>query len=517
LQRMKLVEKRRVESARIPPQSNVSSPVANTPAAQQILGLQRAVGNRAVAAFLVGAQPKLLVGAANDPYEREADAVAEQVMANIRLGNHLDQPRGGEGIPGRDVASGLQRRPVPSADAPEIGLSGGELDVRTEAQIGALRAGGSPLSARLRRPMEGAFGTDFRSIRLHSGSTSEEICRKMGAQAFTVSNDIFLGSSTPSLEHPTGQRLLAHELSHTIQQGAAKSIVQSAFRRKVHTVGSVQRIRSGQNPVGLIHPTSKDLLYGINGPRGATKGKLNRHQKLRLRTIDDYNRAIGINKAMGAKTSAMGLYDVRVELASIKPWGLPSDPSSPPYDSVNDEDLERWVDYLRLNKDKVGLVDLGQKASGWFATSKINEKGRFKKNRKESQAKQARADRLTSKQTRQFLGCANKAEAQALYDAMSPNKQEALNQWVYRAFFRRTSKLGQDFTVKVQGAKIHFNTVSDPNYDSVQRPNWQETGLKTQSETGKNDKNRAITVSEYRHMQKLKKDYPDHFNEYAEI
>jgi hypothetical protein len=511
-----LVAKRRVASVHIPRQSGVFSPVTNTPAVQRTLDLQRTVGNRAVAAFLVGAQPKLIVGAANDPYEREADAVAEQVMANIRSGTHPDQPKVGEEHPECGVASGLQRRPVLSVDAPEIGLSGGELDVRSEAQIGALRVSGSPLSARLRRPMEGAFGTDFGGIRLHRGSTSEAICRKMGAQAFTVSNDIFFGAGTPSLEHATGQRLLAHELSHTIQQGAARSIVQSAVRRKVDAGGLVQRIQSGHNPKSLISPTSNDLLYGINIPRGQTKGNLNKFQKLKLRTIDDYNRAIGINRAMMAQTSAMGLYDVRVELASIKPWGLPRDPNFQ-YDAVNDEAIERWIEYLRLYKNKVGLVDLGQKASGWFTTSNIDKKGRFKKNRKESQANAAKADRLTSKETRQFLGCANKAAAQALYDAMSDTKKQALNEWIYRAFFRRTSKLGQDFTVKVQGAKVHFNTVSDPNYNALLGPNWQATGLKTQSDTGKNDKNRAITVSEYRHMQKLKKDHPNQFNEYAEI
>jgi hypothetical protein len=139
-------------------------------------------------------------------------------------------------------------------------------------------------------------------------------------------------------------------------------------------------------------------------------------------------------------------------------------------------------------------------------------------NRAESQANQPKVDRLTSTDTRRFLSAANvKGTAQTQYDAMSGPKQTALNKWVYRAFFRRTSKLGQDFTIKVQNATVHFNTVADPNYQPLLGPQWQDNGLRTMSKTGQNDKNRSITVSELRHMKKLAKQYPNQFNVYGEM
>lgn len=488
----------------------------STPVSQRILDLQRTVGNRTVAALVAAAQPKLVVSAANDRLEREADTAADQVMAlldrNVRMNPLLDTIGVADGV----ASSGLQRRAT--ADAPVAGRSGGEVDTRTETQIGTLRAGGSSLPSRLRSPMEGAFGVDFGKVRLHRGRTSEMLCRKMGAIAFTVGSDVFLGSSAPPLERPVGQHLLAHELSHTIQQGAVGGLVKPTVHRSVELTGLVQRFY-GDDPKDKITQDSSDLLYGNSDPRAATKVCLDANQRLKLRTIDEYNSRIGINKLITSTFAALGLFYLREQLDSTAEWGL-SAWRNRAIDPQNDDALEKWIGFLRAHKDKVGLVDLGEKG-GWFVKAKIDQKHRFKKNRRFSQADQAKGDRLTSKEIRQFLGSPNIAAAEALFYPMSPKKQEALNAWVYRALFRRTSKLGQDFTIKELRAKVHFNTASDPDYqppkdpDTVVTPTWQDTGVATQSRK-KINKNRPITVSEFRHMEKLKKTNPDSFNVYGE-
>ncbi|HET9078523.1 MAG TPA: hypothetical protein VFN68_16420 [Acidimicrobiales bacterium] len=278
----------------------------------------------------------------------------------------------------------------------------------------------------------------------------------------------------------------------------------------------VQRdLRYGNDPQTGIAEDSPDLLYGINIPRAQTKGRLSDDQRKRLRTIDDYNRAIGINAIIKGTTAAMALYDVRAQLASTGAWGLTMDATLNTVD--NQGSIQLWIDYLRAHAAHIGLEDLGSR-SGPLVRDKINTKDRFKKNRKESQANQPKADRLTPSETRDFLAPTHtKTTAQNVYDAMSPAKQAALNEWVYRAFFRRTSKLGQDFTVKVLGGMVHFNTVADPDYKPLLGPQWKDKGLEKMSKSGKNDKNRAITVSEYRHMKKLAKQHPGSFNVYGEI
>jgi len=194
--------------------------VTASPVAQPILDLQRMVGNRAVVALLNAAQPKLTVGAADDPYEREADAVANDVMALLRSVTPGVLAEPSDVQPSRTVQSRIHRRPgSTAAGPPEIGMSGGDLDSGAEQQLAALRGGGSPVPSRIRGLMEGAFGADFGRVQLHRGPASEALNRTMGAAAFTVGHDIFLGSDTPSFDQPSGQRLLAHELTHTLQQG----------------------------------------------------------------------------------------------------------------------------------------------------------------------------------------------------------------------------------------------------------------------------------------------------------
>lgn len=145
----------------------------------------------------------LTVGAADDPLEREADAVARTVIARMR------------GTSGPTV----RRAPATGATGAAIGAAGGELDQGTTRTIeSARRSGGSPLEASSKRRMEGAFGADFSSVRVHTGAQAGELNRAMSAEAFTVGNDIFF-NDRPDTSRADGQRLLAHELAHTLQKG----------------------------------------------------------------------------------------------------------------------------------------------------------------------------------------------------------------------------------------------------------------------------------------------------------
>ncbi len=72
--------------------------------------------------------------------------------------------------------------------------------------------------------MEGAFGADFSQVRVHSGSASSKLNDRVQAKAFTIGNDIFFRDGVPDARTSHGQELLAHELTHTVQQGAARSL-----------------------------------------------------------------------------------------------------------------------------------------------------------------------------------------------------------------------------------------------------------------------------------------------------
>jgi hypothetical protein len=81
-----------------------------------------------------------------------------------------------------------------------------------------LPGGGFPIPDSVRIPMEAAFGHDFRGVRLHTDAVAEGSAEELQASAFTVGHDIVFAPSRFNPETPDGQRLLAHELAHVVQQ-----------------------------------------------------------------------------------------------------------------------------------------------------------------------------------------------------------------------------------------------------------------------------------------------------------
>jgi len=176
-------------------------------------------------------QPKLIVGQANDPQEREADRVADQVM-------RLATPQAGQPTPALASAPRLKinRKCAPCDDEEEIKLQrkgeiGGHVN---EAAVAprivneALSSPGRPLSPTTRAFMEPRFGRDFSQVRVHAGSEAAKSARSVNALAYTVGHDIVFGNDRLEDETAAGRTLLAHELAHVVQQsqGLNESTVQ---------------------------------------------------------------------------------------------------------------------------------------------------------------------------------------------------------------------------------------------------------------------------------------------------
>ncbi|MDQ6727493.1 MAG: DUF4157 domain-containing protein, partial [Actinomycetota bacterium] len=128
-----------------------------------------------------------------------------------------------------------------------------------ERRIQQARAGGKPLPAPVRRPMETALSADLGGVRVHEGHESDALNRSMQSRAFTVGNDIFFARGEYSPGGPSGRHLLAHELVHTVQQGAAGPVRRAAeqVQRYVllngtdYTMGQGAKLESQEIAVGL--------------------------------------------------------------------------------------------------------------------------------------------------------------------------------------------------------------------------------------------------------------------------
>ena len=166
----------------------------------------------AVAASALAFQAKLAVGGSEDPAEREADAVAAEVVSRIARRDFSEDP---EEV-NRSPAERIRRRAT-------VGSQGGPVDTDTEQRIQARRGNGRALPPDVAEQMGAGFGADFSDVRLHTGAESAELNSRLQARAFTVGNDIFLGNDT-NIRSSEGQELLAHELTHTIQQAANSDV-----------------------------------------------------------------------------------------------------------------------------------------------------------------------------------------------------------------------------------------------------------------------------------------------------
>jgi hypothetical protein len=96
------------------------------------------------------------------------------------------------------------------------GYSEGKSNVSIPSKMGS----GSPLPAKVRGFMEPRFKKDFSHVRIYTGDQAAEVSEQLSAQAFTIGGNIFFGKERYQPDSPSGQELIAHELTHTIQQGA---------------------------------------------------------------------------------------------------------------------------------------------------------------------------------------------------------------------------------------------------------------------------------------------------------
>ena len=151
-------------------------------------------------------QPKLELTTPGDSYEREADRMADFVMRKAYSGLPTEMPSTSSVLP-----------PVISRRA-SSSTSGVAMDSATESGIHASRGGGQPMPTALRSQMESGFEADFSGVRLHTGSAAEAMSNDLRAKAFTYGNDIYFNRGQYSPDTTAGQHLIAHELTHVVQQ-----------------------------------------------------------------------------------------------------------------------------------------------------------------------------------------------------------------------------------------------------------------------------------------------------------
>jgi len=170
-------------------------------------------------------QPKLTVASAGDAHEQEADRVADQVMrmpdpvASSDTVMGMRDSTAGDGRVQRmceeceEKEGGIQRRPAEdaSAEVPTV-------TPQINAEILSLEGTGQPLPESARTFFEPRFQHDFGNVRLYTGQRAADTARAVSARAFAIGNDVVFGAGEFAPDTHEGRHLLAHELTHVVQQ-----------------------------------------------------------------------------------------------------------------------------------------------------------------------------------------------------------------------------------------------------------------------------------------------------------
>jgi len=162
-------------------------------------------------------------GVDEEDWEREVRrAAADQAAGTAYLARKREERLRRQAAEAAAGGASLTTAPTSAAGVvqaqAEVGREGGALSPDLSGRIGAKRGGGQPLEATVRQGLEGVFGVDFSPVRIHADPEADALNQGVAAIAFTVGSDIFFRAGFYQPHSVAGQHLLAHELTHVVQQ-----------------------------------------------------------------------------------------------------------------------------------------------------------------------------------------------------------------------------------------------------------------------------------------------------------
>ncbi len=267
---------------------------------ENLAAMQNAYGNQAVLRMrqeesqrssrqdsLTFIQPKLNLSKPGDKYEQEADQVAERVMqisdSQVSL-TPLKQSLAIESLP-KSYGQRLDRQVMADEDVEktmfnDVDSEQSEEDIEpdetgmpkrengssdlTPAEVSSVdipREGGSPLTKEVRNFMEPRFDYDFGKVNIHTNTASVQSAQQLNARAYTVGENIYFNQGQYTPDSNEGRKLLAHELTHVIQQSNSRSSSRKTLQKKGCSAGSCPQGKQKKvirDDCAASEPTDKD-------------------------------------------------------------------------------------------------------------------------------------------------------------------------------------------------------------------------------------------------------------------
>ena len=203
-------------------------------------------------------QRKLTVGSPNDPLEHQADSVAEQVVRAPE--NSFIQRKCHE----CEKENKLQKKPLSDSITPIVQAKSDSQVTASESTATAIQSSsgkGSALDQRTNSFMSSRFGNDFSGVKIHTDSEAVQLNRDLNAKAFTTGSDIYFNEGQYQPQSLDGQKLLAHELTHVVQQesGMIRRCINPAKNDPIYD-GLITRIKATPAYGALVDKTEADKI-----------------------------------------------------------------------------------------------------------------------------------------------------------------------------------------------------------------------------------------------------------------
>lgn len=254
--------------------ANFSKPFCNTSGkASFFTGGKRNKSSLSKSSFI---QPKLKIGQPNDTYEQEADAMADKIMQASQTNTAVQ--RMCEDCEEEDI----QMKPLKQSNTPlaQPKHKNGNIHATDTitSQLSQTKGSGFKLPHATNQQMRSAFGVDFSKVNIHTDSKAEQMNQSLRARAFTHGNDIYFNKGEYSPNSSAGKHLLAHELTHVVQQkgdmiqrqeNTTQSAEESMSDPDLWCADLIELVeyerRNGRlSTIMEYNPVNNDLLPGLN-------------------------------------------------------------------------------------------------------------------------------------------------------------------------------------------------------------------------------------------------------------
>jgi hypothetical protein len=247
-------------------------------------------------------QTKLTIGEPGDKYEQEADLVASQVVQQINSpvseqsaqGQTVQRedapPEEEEQVQAKSISDTIQREEVAPFEEEQVQAKSISDTIQREevapfeeeqvqaksisdtiqrqekpdleASINQARGGGQAMGDNIRKPMEEAFGADFGGVKVHTDSRSDQLNQSIQARAFTTGQDVFFRQGEYNPGSRGGQELLAHELTHVVQQSGRM------VQNEKEDTSRTDNEKAATDQAGIVQPMLDNIIMRASLYRG---------------------------------------------------------------------------------------------------------------------------------------------------------------------------------------------------------------------------------------------------------